>query len=61
MLQCVAVCCSVLRKSLDLNAVVQTAREETRESRRWRMLAFGFEKNASSIYVEHSCRLERSP
>jgi len=25
------------------------------------MSAFGFEKSASSIYVEHSCRLERSP
>jgi len=50
-----------LRESLDLNTVAQTARVETRESRRWRMSAFGFEKNASSIYVEHSCRLERSP
>jgi len=25
------------------------------------MSAFGFKKNVSSIYVEHSCRLEGSP
>jgi len=32
-----------------------------RESKRCGISAFGFEKNASSIYVEHSCRLESSP
>ena len=48
-------------ESLDLNAVAYTARAETRESRRWRTSAFSFEKNAPSIYAEHSCRLERSP
>jgi len=40
---------------------VRSARAETRESRRCRMSALGLEKIASSIYVEHSCRLKRSP
>jgi len=31
------------------------------EARTSAAMAFGFEKNASSIYVENSCRLERSP
>ena len=39
---------------------VKLARAETRESRRWRMSALVLRGNASSIYVEHSCRLDRS-